>query len=120
MVEPNDPLARLRAERRTVLLESELHGYRGTVWLRQRCAAAREFGRRAAVERLTWREIDTFRDWLERARCGDQYMGSGPATIIELVAGRSVALASGVACFGEWIAYLEGVDEVARAVEAAG
>ena len=120
MVEPNDPLARLRADRRTVLLESELHGYMGAVWLRQRCAAAREFGRRAATERLTWAQIDTFRDWLERARCGDQYMGSGPVAIIELVAGRSIALASGVACFGEWVAFLEAVDEVARAVEAAG
>lgn len=115
-----DPLARLRADRRAVLLESELHGHMGTVWLRQRCAAARDFGRRAAAERLTWHQIDTFRDWLDRARGGDQYMGSGPAVIIDLVAGRSLALASGVACFAEWLAYLEGVDEVARAVEVAG
>lgn len=120
MADPNDPLARLRADRRAALLESELHGHLGTVWLRQRRAAARDYGRRAAAERLTWHQIDTFRDWLDRARCGDQYMGSGPVAIIDLVAGRSLALASGIACFGEWAAFLEGIDEVARAVEAAG
>lgn len=87
--------------------------------LRHRIALARRAGQDAAANVLTWAQVLTFRDLLPAARDPIRWCGAWGAERANLVAGATIAQASAIATDAEWLAFLEGVEEVAQAVEAA-
>ena len=121
MVNPSDPLARLRADRLTTLTAGAAIGFpMEPILRRQRCAVAREFGARAAAQCLTWAQVTAFRDVLAERVPLDHRPDAWGRSSIERIAGHGLAHAAPVECPRTFVAFLEGVDEVSRAVEAAG
>jgi hypothetical protein len=91
------------------------------LWNRQQTATARMAGQRAAAEALTWAEVDAFRSLLPAALGpGLAWCGTWGVARIDTVAGAVVAVnaAASILRFDDFTAWLQGVEDVAQAVEA--
>ena len=121
MVNPNDPLARLCADRLATLNAGAVIGFpMEPILRRQRCAVAREFGARAAAQCLTWAQVTAFRDVLAERVPLDHRPDAWGRSSIERIAGYGMAHAAPVECPRSYVAFLDGVEATARAVEATG
>jgi len=110
---PLDSLARLRAERAAEHAALVQH----MADRLQRCAIARAFGYRLAVERLTWAEIKHHRAQIQTARYSPEYAYAHPR---EPRAVGKDDMTMQVQSTPEWAAFLEGIDLAAQAAEAQG
>lgn len=108
-----DHLARLAAQRNQHLLQLAADCLTDA----QRVDRARAFGARYAAQRLTWAEVIEYRERLAKAR------RPGSPNLIDC--GRSIVFRLGaddivVHNYAEYVAFLEGVEDTARAIEARG
>ena len=116
---PTDPLERLRQDRLLALMSIGLTGdHFSAVAVRQRCAAARAYGRTLAADHLTWQQVTQFRGMHDEVqRTGDRWVTCPGPHMVESVAGHDLATRAPIHCFGSWAAFLAGVEEVAQAAE---
>lgn len=114
-----DTLARLQANRLATIRASAARcAPYDRVLRQQRCAVAREFGRRAAIEYLDWAQVVAFCNVLADAlRSSDEWAPGWGRSSIDQIAGQALAKAAPVDCPYTYFAFLEGVQSVALAVE---
>ena len=106
-----DPLARLRAERAAEQRAQERRAEDAAL----RRQAAQDFGFRLALERLTWQEVEAYR---QMRPGGSQWPPRSFPSHGQYVIPQAGAVVSNVSSADEWFAFLDGVDAAARAVEA--
>lgn len=108
-----DVLDRLCADRLRALADTAAFSPMQT---RERCAVARRAGRNLAVACLSWDQITIFRALHDEGRKSRTW----GRDVLALIAGPAVADIPPIICFESWLAFLEGIEEAARAVEARG